>query len=763
MLASPAITPRPTALRARFPSPAATADVVVHVLVAAWVFAPALWDGRMLYVRDISTYFYPNLVFLGRSLAAGVFPLWCPAVDAGAPFLLVYPPDLLLVAARRRPRGPRPRPGAAHATRLAGGGRPRPVPRAGPGRGDDVRPRVRVVGVHGLGGEPRARCTRLRRGRRWWRSWRLRCASRPGGRPGGPARRRPRPAGLDARRRDRGPDRDRGARSCSWRRVAARGPAALAAAAALAVLLSAPAVLGIASIVKGTQRAAGFAAAEAVAGSLSPVELGRRTPAAVLRRTCTRSPAPGSGDRTYFLGGFPYLLSLYVGAAVLAPGRRRRARSPVAGGRHRQSSSPSARMGRSPGPGQPRGLPHAGEVPVPGHPGRRAARGPRPGSRRPPSCPLGHPAAGARARRARRSLLQRRPRCDGGGPRRHSRPLGDPAAQAVVRDGLARRLPRERPSRPGRGGGGLATGGPSPSGASALAGAGPARRQRRRQPLRARRVLRAAAGGARAARPGAARRAVPRLRVRHRQHAGAAVRPRAPARELGRLAVLPRPPGPLGPRRGPRRAGRRPRRGPHGVGAASSRRSPPASPCPPPSRPSIRGCASPTCAGSFRSRRCPRDLVFERGAAALPEVLAPLRLYELRDPLPRAFFTSGLDVARRPVAATAGRGDARRAPHRHPAARPHAAGLRRAPLGMEPGMAGTARRRHAGRGAARGPPLHRAPHTGWGAGVPPRVPSALVAVVAGAAGAGRHGGAGGAVGVVSLARRRRPATPEERS
>jgi hypothetical protein len=40
----------------------------------------------------------------------------------------------------------------------------------------------------------------------------------------------------------------------------------------------------------------------------------------------------------------------------------------------------------------------------------------------------------------------------------------------------------------------------------------------------------------------------------------------------------------------------------------------------------------------------PADLVTERGAAALPEVLQPLRLSELRDPLPRAFFVSSLDA-----------------------------------------------------------------------------------------------------------------------
>ena len=97
MLASRAIaTTEPSTPRGRFPS--AAAGAAAHLLVAAWVFAPALFGGRVLYLRDISTYFHPNLVFLERSLGAGVFPLWNPAVDAGSPFLLVYPVDILLVA-----------------------------------------------------------------------------------------------------------------------------------------------------------------------------------------------------------------------------------------------------------------------------------------------------------------------------------------------------------------------------------------------------------------------------------------------------------------------------------------------------------------------------------------------------------------------------------------------------------------------------------------------------------------------------------------
>ena len=99
MLASPAIpTPEAITPRARRAWAAAAAGLALHFLAAAWVFAPALFGGRMLYLRDVSTYFYPNLVFLERSLGAFVLPLWHPGADAGAPFLLLYPVDLVLVA-----------------------------------------------------------------------------------------------------------------------------------------------------------------------------------------------------------------------------------------------------------------------------------------------------------------------------------------------------------------------------------------------------------------------------------------------------------------------------------------------------------------------------------------------------------------------------------------------------------------------------------------------------------------------------------------
>jgi hypothetical protein len=65
---------------------------------AAWPFWGPLLEGRVLYFRDVSVTYYPDLVFLQRSLAQGVWPLWHPGADAGAPFLAAYPVHLLLVA-----------------------------------------------------------------------------------------------------------------------------------------------------------------------------------------------------------------------------------------------------------------------------------------------------------------------------------------------------------------------------------------------------------------------------------------------------------------------------------------------------------------------------------------------------------------------------------------------------------------------------------------------------------------------------------------
>ena len=70
---------------------------VAHLTVALWVFGGIVFGGRVLFFRDLSIYYYPNYVFLEHSLAQGVWPLWNPTADGGASFLLTDPIDLTLV------------------------------------------------------------------------------------------------------------------------------------------------------------------------------------------------------------------------------------------------------------------------------------------------------------------------------------------------------------------------------------------------------------------------------------------------------------------------------------------------------------------------------------------------------------------------------------------------------------------------------------------------------------------------------------------
>jgi hypothetical protein len=73
--------------------------LAAHLLLATWVFAGPLFQGRLPYFRDVSAYYFPNYVFLERSLATGVWPLFNAAVDAGSRYLNPDPMDLLMVAA----------------------------------------------------------------------------------------------------------------------------------------------------------------------------------------------------------------------------------------------------------------------------------------------------------------------------------------------------------------------------------------------------------------------------------------------------------------------------------------------------------------------------------------------------------------------------------------------------------------------------------------------------------------------------------------
>jgi hypothetical protein len=315
MLASRAISSlRSTPLAGRAVSLPTLAGVAAHVLVAAWLFAPALWAGRMLYLRDISAFTYPNLVFLERSLAAGVFPLWNPGTEAGAPFLLLYPIDVLLVA--------------------TGGAR----------TALDLGPMLHTL-IASLGASALARHLGLRPLAAWTcglvfvlsgfmvssvsvmqlhqgAAWAplvilaaLRCA------------RDPRPPAMalfgvmlalqvSTMAGEIVVQTAAAALILLWGALHRRGVAALAVGTALAALVAAPAILGAASYIEGTRRGAGFSAAEAVSGSLAPVELAGVLLPQFFGDMHTLTDV-GFWGQDVFMGGFPYLLSLYLGIAVL--------------------------------------------------------------------------------------------------------------------------------------------------------------------------------------------------------------------------------------------------------------------------------------------------------------------------------------------------------------------------------------------------------------------------------------------------------------
>jgi hypothetical protein len=63
-----------------------------------WLFAGPLFEGRVLFFRDLSYYYFPNYVFVAKALAQGIWPLWNPTSDAGAPYLLAYPVELAVLA-----------------------------------------------------------------------------------------------------------------------------------------------------------------------------------------------------------------------------------------------------------------------------------------------------------------------------------------------------------------------------------------------------------------------------------------------------------------------------------------------------------------------------------------------------------------------------------------------------------------------------------------------------------------------------------------
>lgn len=86
-------------LRARLPRGILRAlPWLAHLATVVWLFWPALTGAGVFYFRDITAYYFPEYTFVARALDQGVWPLWNHAADAGGPYLMGYPVNLLLVA-----------------------------------------------------------------------------------------------------------------------------------------------------------------------------------------------------------------------------------------------------------------------------------------------------------------------------------------------------------------------------------------------------------------------------------------------------------------------------------------------------------------------------------------------------------------------------------------------------------------------------------------------------------------------------------------
>jgi hypothetical protein len=286
----------------------------VHLAAVLWLFGGALWSGRLLYFRDLAAYYAPQLAVVAQGLRQGTWPLWNPLANAGEPSLPSYPVDLALLLSF----GPRAPLGIGAALHLFLGlaGALLLARRLGMGPWGALA----TSAAYGLGGFAlsTANLLQLFEAAAWapFVLWALLLATeRPTGR---------RLAGLATL----------GALQASTlgaeivvqtlalgvvlagpRLLARRRLARLAGAGLVAFLLAAPAVLGTAALVRGTARSHGFRVAEALSYSVHPVVLLE----AVLPQWLGNPHAFSDADlwgRAYFPEGYPYLISIYLGPAV---------------------------------------------------------------------------------------------------------------------------------------------------------------------------------------------------------------------------------------------------------------------------------------------------------------------------------------------------------------------------------------------------------------------------------------------------------------
>lgn len=298
-----------------------------HVLTVAWLFGPALFQGHLLYFRDLSMHYAPQYAWVADSLQQGVWPLWNPRSNAGEPLLPVYPIDLLLLLLGG-PRAPLGWGAALHLLVALVGA-------SALGRRMGLSPVAAWVAgaVWGLGGVflSTFNLVQLSQAAAWepvvlWAL--LGAVSRPTGR---------RLALLSAlvalqvstlgaevvlQTAVVGGVLTLGPRLWRDRRALVR----LLLAGGLAALLAAPAVLGVWSLVAGTARDRGFSMSEALTFSVHPVALAEMALPRFLGEPHAFSDRDYWG-RAYFPNGYPYFVTLYLGLpALLLASRARRGR-----------------------------------------------------------------------------------------------------------------------------------------------------------------------------------------------------------------------------------------------------------------------------------------------------------------------------------------------------------------------------------------------------------------------------------------------------
>ncbi len=300
---------------------------LAHLASTLWVFGGALVGGKVLYFRDLSSQYAPDFTFVAEALRQGIWPLWNPANNAGEPYLLAYPVDLalLLVGGRLAPLGV----GAALHLLIALFGASFLARRIGMGPAA-----AWLCGtVYGLGGVVLSTVNLLPLFQAAaWAPWVLDAwiaATRS------PTGRRLAVLAFVAALQASTLAAEIVLQTAlvglflleDWTALRGRRLARLALAGVLALALAAPAVLGARALVAGTARGEGFVLTEALGFSLHPVVLAELALPKLLGDPQAFSDADFWG-RAYFPHGSPYLLTLYLGlpALLVAAGARGRRR-----------------------------------------------------------------------------------------------------------------------------------------------------------------------------------------------------------------------------------------------------------------------------------------------------------------------------------------------------------------------------------------------------------------------------------------------------